>query len=61
MHALDGALSLDEVASFRELRLHPLKGTRKGTWGAVEVSGPWRLTFKFRKDTVFDLNLEQYH
>jgi proteic killer suppression protein len=28
------------------LRLHPLKGTRKGT-GAVRVSGNWRITFKF--------------
>ena len=28
------------------LKLHPLKGSRKGTW-AVSVSGNWRITFKF--------------
>lgn len=28
------------------LRLHPLKGERKGTW-AVWVSGNWRVTFRF--------------
>jgi len=28
------------------LRLHPLKGDRKGTW-SVWVSGNWRITFQF--------------
>ena len=28
------------------LRLHPLKGERKGVW-AVWVSGNWRVTFRF--------------
>jgi proteic killer suppression protein len=28
------------------LDLHPLKGSRKGTW-AVSVSGNWRVTFTF--------------
>lgn len=28
------------------LRLHPLRGERKGTW-AVWVSGNWRVTFRF--------------
>ena len=34
------------------LRLHPLKGRLKGTW-AVDVSGNWRVTFRFDgKDAV---------
>ena len=42
------------------LRLHPLKGDRKGAW-AVQVSGNWRITFKIRKGDVFDVNYEDYH
>ena len=42
------------------LRLHPLKGNRKGTW-AVKVSGNWRITFKIQNRDVFDVNYEDYH
>lgn len=41
-------------------RAHQLSGKRRGTW-SIWVSGPWRMTFKFRRETVFDLDLEQYH
>ncbi len=27
----------------------------------IWVNGPWRMTFTFKKETVFDLDLEQYH
>ncbi|MBA3563193.1 MAG: type II toxin-antitoxin system RelE/ParE family toxin [Gammaproteobacteria bacterium] len=52
--------SLDELRSMRRLRLHQLKGKRSGTW-AIDVSGPWRMTFSFHNETVFNLDLEQYH
>jgi toxin HigB-1 len=40
---------------------HQLKGNRKGTY-AVEVSGNWRLTFRFDSDGhAIDVNLEDYH
>ncbi len=52
--------SLDELRAMRRLRLHQLKGKRAGTW-AIDVNGPWRLTFSFRDETIYDLNLEQYH
>jgi len=39
---------------------HQLSGKRRGTW-AIWISGPWRMTFKFRAEKVFDLSLEQYH
>ena len=42
------------------LRLHELKGKRKGTW-TVNVSGNWRVTFKFRGVDVIDVNYEDYH
>jgi proteic killer suppression protein len=42
------------------LRLHPLKGERKGTW-AVGVSGNWRVTFAFSGPDVVDVDYEDYH
>ena len=42
------------------LRLHPLKGDRKGTW-AVSASGNWRVTFAFSGPDVVDVDYEDYH
>ena len=42
------------------LRLHPLKGTRKGTW-AVWVSGHWRITFRFVEADAEVVDYEDYH
>jgi len=42
------------------LRLHPLKGKRKGAW-AVSVSGNWRITFAFAGADVVDVDCEDYH
>jgi proteic killer suppression protein len=41
-------------------RLHQLKGDRRGTW-AIDLSGNWRLTFKFQDGDAWDVNLEDYH
>jgi proteic killer suppression protein len=42
------------------LKLHELKGGRKGTW-AVQVSGNWRVTFSFDGVDATDVNYEDYH
>jgi len=42
------------------LKLHELKGQRKGTW-AVSVSGNWRVTFKMQEGDTIDVNYEDYH
>lgn len=42
------------------LSLHPLKGTRRGTW-AVSVSGNWRVTFAFSGPDVINVDYEDYH
>ena len=42
------------------LRLHPLKGPRKGTW-AVWVSGNWRVTFRFEGADADVVDYEDYH
>ena len=42
------------------LVLHPLKGSRKGTW-AVRVSGNWRVTFTFVGKDATAVNYADYH
>ena len=42
------------------LRLHPLKGERKGSW-AVWVSGNWRVTFTFIGKDATNVDYEDYH
>jgi len=59
-------LALLETASSTEdmdlpgLKLHQLRGKRKGTW-AVAISGNWRITFKFNKGDVIGVDYEDYH
>ena len=42
---LNAAAKADDM-DLPGLRLHPLKGDRKGTW-SVWVRGNWRITFQF--------------
>ncbi len=42
------------------LKLHELTGKRKGTW-AVNVSGNWRITFRFEGADATNVNYEDYH
>lgn len=42
------------------LRLHPVKGERKGIW-AVWVSGNWRVTFRFVGVDADVVDHEDYH
>jgi proteic killer suppression protein len=45
---------------FPGLRLHPLKGAMKGFW-AVNVSGNWRIVFRFEDQDACDVDLADYH
>ena len=42
------------------LRLHLLKGSRKGIW-AVTVQANWRITFHFIEGDAEIVNYEDYH
>ena len=42
------------------LRLHPLKGQLKGAW-AVDVSGNWRVVFRFAGHDAVDVDYVDYH
>ena len=58
-------LRLQEATSPRSaaapgFRLHPLKGDRTGWW-SVDVSGNWRVVFRFEHAEVVDVDLIDYH
>jgi proteic killer suppression protein len=42
------------------LRLHALRGDRKGQW-AVAVSGNWRIVFEFEGENATNVDLVDYH
>lgn len=42
------------------LKLHELKGDRKGIW-SVTIKANWRITFLFENEDAFDVDLEDYH
>ena len=54
------AAVVPEDMSLPGLRLHPLRGDRKGTW-SVWVSGNWRVTFKFVGKDADAVDYEDYH
>ena len=56
---LDAAETVTDM-NVAGLRLHELKGDRKGIWSVV-VSGNWRITFAFENGNAFDVDLEDYH
>jgi addiction module HigA family antidote len=41
-------------------RLHPLSGKLRGHW-AVDVSGNWRVTFRFERGHAGDVDYTDYH
>ena len=42
------------------LRLHKLTGNLEGYW-AVEVSGNWRIIFRFHEHAAWDVDYIDYH
>jgi len=56
---LDCSQTPDDI-NLPGLNLHPLKGNRAGYW-SIKVNANWRITFRFDKNDVVDVNLEDYH
>ena len=59
LQALHTAIIIDDM-DLPGFRLHPLKGDRAGLW-AVNVSGNWRIIFKFIDGHAYVVNYEDYH
>jgi proteic killer suppression protein len=56
---LHGARTPQDMA-LPGLRLHALSGERKGCW-AVDVSGNWRVVFRFDEHDVVEVDYLDYH
>jgi toxin HigB-1 len=59
LNVLNRARELKDVA-LPGFSFHPLKGDRQGQY-ALNVTGNYRMTFRFESGDVLDLNLEDYH
>ena len=59
LNALDQAQHPADM-DFPGFRLHPLKGTYDGFY-AVDVSGNWRIVFRFEGAHTTDIDLIDYH
>jgi proteic killer suppression protein len=51
---------LDQISKLKSVGLHALKGDRKGQW-AVTVNDRWRICFRFRDGSVYDVEVVDYH
>jgi len=56
---LDASSELNDM-NLPGLRLHKLSGSLKDFW-AVEVSGNWRVVFRFEKQDVLEVDYLDYH
>jgi len=59
LQSLHTAFSVEDM-DIPGWRLHILKGDRKGLW-AINVSGNWRIVFKFVDGHAYVVNYEDYH
>ena len=56
---LDATSEIEDM-NFPGSYLHPLKGDLRGFW-SVNVSGNWRIIFRFEKGDAFDVDYVDYH
>ena len=59
LQALHTAIAIEDM-NLPGWRLHALKGKRAGLW-AINVSGNWRIVFKFVDGHAYVINYEDYH
>jgi proteic killer suppression protein len=57
LHLLDEAENLNDLAIPGPRRRHPIESPRH----ALDVNGPWRITFEFVAPDAWRVDLEQYH
>ena len=60
LDAIDAASSLAPLRVLRAVRLHTLKGDRRGRQ-AMTVNRRWRITFRFTDGDAHDVAIEDYH
>jgi toxin HigB-1 len=61
LDAIDSARIVpQDFEPFRHWRIHPLKGDLKGFW-SLDVSGNWRIIFRFQDGNADDVDLVDTH
>jgi toxin HigB-1 len=58
LDAIDSATSIDDL-KIPGFNFHGLEGAPKRF--SIHINGPWCLTFEWREDNAYRLNLENYH
>ena len=58
LDAIDSAKSLDDL-KVPGFNFHGLQGMPKRY--SIHINGPWCITFEWRGENAFQLNLENYH
>jgi proteic killer suppression protein len=62
MEAVDNFEDLKEKGFPPNVRLHPLKGLRKGEWAIdIHKTEGWRITFRLESNQFLDVKIEDYH
>ncbi len=65
LEVMDAVESLDDLVKGGfppSVRLHPLRGDRKGEWAIdIHKTSGWRITFRFELKEFFDVKIENYH
>jgi proteic killer suppression protein len=59
LNTLNAAKSLNDLR-LPQLRLHKWQGQGGGTW-SIDVSGAWRILFRFQDGEACDVDLRQPH
>jgi proteic killer suppression protein len=58
LDAIDSATSIEDL-KVPGFNFHGLEGVPKRY--SIHINGPWCLTFEWRQDNAYRLNLENYH
>ncbi len=62
MEAVDNLEDLQRNSFPPSIRLHMLKGTRRGDWAIdIHKTEGWRITFKLELNHFVDVKIEDYH
>ncbi len=62
MEAVETFEDLKEKGFPPSIRLHPLKGNRKGEWAIdIHKTSGWRITFEFENNECVGVKVEDYH
>jgi len=59
LDVLDAATTIQDL-NFPGSRLHQLQPKQVKRW-AIKVSGNWRITFRFEKGDIYEVDYEDYH